>query len=287
MATKVDKAAFPSLVAKMWPHVLLPEQLTGSFRGSGNHPLSRDAIPASKLNISVPFTAEPSSQGPSTLRSLASTTSRSASPSTTSGSSGPSTTSGSSGPSTTTSSRSMRPSTTSSRQQLQHHLCLHLSAASSTRSDISTQPQATPLQPPPTPVTIHIAQIFGNLFVSRGVRVASTAVIGWTQPRHYREALTEDEIFANSKRKRRKLPKKENQENNVGRNNSNHAERKSVERMRVLVKVVEATMMMMQRKHGLGCDERGCWRWHHYWCAGHLDRPDPKLKWICPACKED
>ena len=36
-----------------------------------------------------------------------------------------------------------------------------------------------------------------------------------------------------------------------------------------------------------GCDERGCWRWYHYWCAGHLDIPDPKLRWICPACKDE
>ena len=37
----------------------------------------------------------------------------------------------------------------------------------------------------------------------------------------------------------------------------------------------------------IGCDEQGCWRWYHYWCAGDLDMPDPKLKWICPAYKED
>ena len=25
----------------------------------------------------------------------------------------------------------------------------------------------------------------------------------------------------------------------------------------------------------IGCDERGCWQWYHYWCVGHLDMPDP------------
>ena len=40
LAAKVDKHAFPSLVAKMWPRVLLPEHLIGGFRGAGLHPLS-------------------------------------------------------------------------------------------------------------------------------------------------------------------------------------------------------------------------------------------------------
>ena len=40
MAAKVDKHAFLSLVAKMRPHVLLPERLIGGFRGAGLHPLS-------------------------------------------------------------------------------------------------------------------------------------------------------------------------------------------------------------------------------------------------------
>ena len=64
MAAKVDKRIFPSLVAKMWPRVLLPEHLIGGFRGTGLHPLSRDAIPASKLKVSIPF--QPPSQPPST-----------------------------------------------------------------------------------------------------------------------------------------------------------------------------------------------------------------------------
>ena len=40
LAAKVDKRAFSSLVAKMWPRVLLPEHLIGGFRGAGLHPLS-------------------------------------------------------------------------------------------------------------------------------------------------------------------------------------------------------------------------------------------------------
>ena len=27
----------------------------------------------------------------------------------------------------------------------------------------------------------------------------------------------------------------------------------------------------------IGCDEHGCWRWYHYWSAGHLHLPDPRL----------
>ena len=32
---------------------------------------------------------------------------------------------------------------------------------------------------------------------------------------------------------------------------------------------------------------RGYGRWYHYWCVGHLDMHDPKLRWICPACREE
>ena len=28
----------------------------------------------------------------------------------------------------------------------------------------------------------------------------------------------------------------------------------------------------------IGCDERGCWRWYHYWCVGQLEMPDPKIE---------
>ena len=52
LAAKVDQRVFPSLVAKMQPHVLLPEHLIGGFRGAGLYPLSQDAIPTSKLKVS-------------------------------------------------------------------------------------------------------------------------------------------------------------------------------------------------------------------------------------------
>ena len=55
LAAKDDKRVFPSLVAKMWPRVLLPEHLIGVFRRAGLHPLSQDAIPTSKLKVSIPI----------------------------------------------------------------------------------------------------------------------------------------------------------------------------------------------------------------------------------------
>ena len=55
MAARVDRLIFPSLLAKMWPNVLLPEHLIGGFKGTGVHPLSRDAIPNSQLKTSTPF----------------------------------------------------------------------------------------------------------------------------------------------------------------------------------------------------------------------------------------
>ena len=59
MAVKVDKAAFPSMVAQMWERVLLPGHLIAGFRATGLHPLSRDAIPAAKLQTSAPFLDSP------------------------------------------------------------------------------------------------------------------------------------------------------------------------------------------------------------------------------------
>ena len=49
LAAKVDRLSFPSLLAKTWDRMLLPEHLIGGFRGAGIRPLSRNAIPESKL----------------------------------------------------------------------------------------------------------------------------------------------------------------------------------------------------------------------------------------------
>ena len=57
LAAKVDRLVFPSLITRMWDKVLLPEHLIGGFRLCGLHPLSREAIPDSKLKTSVPFEA--------------------------------------------------------------------------------------------------------------------------------------------------------------------------------------------------------------------------------------
>ena len=54
LAAKVDKRAFPLLVAKMWPPC--------ATSSAGLHPLSRDAIPTSKLKVSIPFQAPPQTQ---------------------------------------------------------------------------------------------------------------------------------------------------------------------------------------------------------------------------------
>lgn len=37
----------------------------------------------------------------------------------------------------------------------------------------------------------------------------------------------------------------------------------------------------------IGCDERGCWRLYHYWCAGLVNMPALDQQRICPAFQED
>ena len=54
IASRVDRLIFPSLIAKIWDKIFLPEHLIGGFRGAGIHPLSRKAILDSKL---TPFQA--------------------------------------------------------------------------------------------------------------------------------------------------------------------------------------------------------------------------------------
>ena len=127
MGAKVDKEVFPTLVAQMWPRVLLPEHLIGGFRAAGLHPLSHDAIPVTKLKISFPFPQESSPQP--------------------------------------------------SQSQHQQH-----------------RQQSQPL--PGTPVSIHIAQFFGNLFLSQQCKITEQAGRQIRiQPRHYGEALTEEEVI--------------------------------------------------------------------------------------------
>ena len=69
MASRVDRQIFPSLIARIWDKVFLPEHLIGGFRAAGIHPLSRRAIPDSKLKTSTSFqqqTGTSSQSGPST-----------------------------------------------------------------------------------------------------------------------------------------------------------------------------------------------------------------------------
>ena len=243
MAAKVDKHIFPSLVAKMWPRVLLPEHLIGGFRGAVLHPLSRDAIPASKLKVSIPF------QTPSQTQS-----------------------------------------TQSQQSQSPPQSAMHLQ------------------QQPPTPVTIHIAQFFGNLFISQGTVTVSSGAKGRTKPSHYGEALTEEEVI-----ERVRKQEEEKKERAVKKGSTRRKARGKGQGRGRQARGRQTRGRQTGRKCGededenicqvcrgnyddddeeaqegwIGCDERGCWRWYHYWCVGHLDMPDPKLRWICPACKDE
>ena len=242
MAAKVDKRIFPSLVAKMWPRVLLPEHLIGGFRGAGLHPLSRDAIPASKLKVSIPF--QPPSQPPSTQ---------------------------------------------SQPSQSLPQSAIHLQ------------------QQPPTPVTIHIAQFFGNLFISQGAVTVSTGAKGRTKPSHYGEALTEEEVIERIRKQeeeKKERAAKKGSTRSKGRGRAQARGRQTRGRQtrgrQTRGKCGDEDENICQvcrsnyddddeeaQEGWIGCDERGCWRWYHYWCVGHLDMPDPKLRWICPACKDE
>ncbi len=235
MALRVDKAAFPSLVAKMWDRVVKPEHLIGGFRAAGLHPLSRDAIPPTKLKTSAPF------------RNV---TSASASP-----------------------------------QRSQPHS-----------------------QPPPTvsetPVFIHIAQFFGSLFLSKATNVTiGVRRKGRTEPRHYGEALTEDDVLERireqEEKKKEKAAEKAAKKGRRKQKSKPPTKRGKQAAGRHRAVPTEDENICQEcgghyedddeesQEAWIGCDERGCWRWYHYWCVGHLDMPDPKLKWICPACKEE
>jgi len=274
MAAKVDKGVFPSLVTKMWHRVLLPEHLIGGFRAAGIHPLTRDAIPASKLKTSRPF--QSSSQMP-TSRVL----SQHSQP-----------------PHSQT-----QPQMPPSRAPSQHSQPPHSQTQPQTQPPQSqTQPTWSQTQPPPTPVSIHIAQYFGNLFISQSNVTVHATKRGRTQPRHYGEALTEEEVLERireqeEKKKKEKAAKKRSAKG-TGKTKRGRAQGRGRQaRARHEETEDENTCQVCkghyddddeEAKEGwIGCDERGCWRWYHYWCVGHLDMPDPKLKWICPACKEE
>ena len=316
IGTKVTKEVFPSLVAKMWPQVLLPEHLISGFRAAGLHPLKRNTD-ESKLKISVPFQL-PTSQ----LQSLEGTA-------------------------------SSPPSQSQSRQSLEGNASSLPSQSQSQQSLLAENPVtvASPLppqnQPPKTPVTLQIAKYFGNIFIQNSkvtVRQRGDRV----EPRHYGEALTEDAVITilrqrseEKEEKARQIAEKKKERARQVAERKDERERKQKERLeermrkqaekqerarqqavkreeRAKQKAMKkaATTARKQRRQGrtteqenenicqgcnglyedddedsqagwIGCDERGCWRWYHYWCAGELDVPDPKLRWICPACKEE
>lgn len=54
-AGTVTKEDFPSLIKRLWEQSFLSAHLRSGFQKTGLHPLSRDAIPASRLSKSLPF----------------------------------------------------------------------------------------------------------------------------------------------------------------------------------------------------------------------------------------
>ena len=177
IGTKVTKEVFPSLVAKMWPQVLLPEHLISGFRAAGLHPLKRNTD-ESKLKISVPFQL-PTSQ----LQSLEGTASSPPSQSQSQQSL--------EGNASSLPSRSLKSleGTASSQSQSQQSLL----AENPVTVASPLPPQNQPPQPK-TPVTLQIAKYFGNIFIQNSkvtVRQRGDRV----EPRHYGEALTEDAVI--------------------------------------------------------------------------------------------
>ena len=127
-------------------------------------------------------------------------------------------------------------------------------------------------------MSIHIAQFFGNLFISQGTVAVSGVPKGWTKPTHYGEALTEGEVVERilySRRKRKKPrkiqvagkqeaeireeegrqeeAKQEEAKQEEGRKEEGRPE-ENVEKMktRTYVRYVEETMMMMTKRHRKG-----------------------------------
>ena len=75
-AGNMTKEDFPSLIKKLWDQSLQLAHLQSGFQKTGLHPLSRDAIPASRLSKSLPFqdTASATSKLPETIEIQASGT---------------------------------------------------------------------------------------------------------------------------------------------------------------------------------------------------------------------
>ena len=58
-AATVTKQEFPILLAKLWDQSFLPQHLKSGFRRTGLCPLSRAAIPSSRLTKALPFSRPP------------------------------------------------------------------------------------------------------------------------------------------------------------------------------------------------------------------------------------
>ena len=227
LAAKVDRQTFPSLLQKIWDQVLLPEHLIGGFRGTGLHPLSREAIPDAKLKVSAPFEDSPEAASSSQETTTTSATSKD---------------------------------------------------TSATSKD--------------TPVTTRVAKFFGELFQEKKANNTRLGKRGRVEPRHYGEALTEDEVYERLKReeeaKKRKKAEKgkaKTRKKNSGRGKKNYTDEDENTCQGCgghYDSDDEDTQMTW-----IGCDKRGCWRWYHYGCGGQLDMPDPKLKWFCPSCTQE
>ena len=145
-----------------------------------------------------------------------------------------------------------------------------------------------------TPVTIKVASYFGALFAEKNssdkTRLGKR---GRTQPRHYGEALTEEEVFERIKeeeaaKKRKKEEKKKTSKGKGKKSTKKSGKEKGSEDENTCQGCgghYDSDDEEIQQTW-IGCDKRGCWRWYHFGCGGQLDMPDPKLKWFCPSCTQ-
>ena len=141
-----------------------------------------------------------------------------------------------------------------------------------------------------TPVTLRVAKFFGEMFIPKEGDKVAQRKRGRTEPKHYGEALTEEEIMERIREeeeiRKAKVGKQKTKGSCKGKGRGK-AKKKATEDENVCQGCngnYDSDDEEAQESW-IGCDEKGCWRWYHYRCGGELDMPDPKLKWTCPACK--
>ncbi len=123
---------------------------------------------------------------------------------------------------------------------------------------------------------------------------------GRTEPRHYGEALTSDEVIERIREDEEiKKRKKEEKKKKTGKGKAKKTTKNSGKGKGKKDSSEEDENTCQgcgghydsddedTQKTWIGCDNRDCWRWYHFGCGGQLDMPDPKLKWFCPSCTQD